>query len=423
MLEFLKKIFKDEEQEAKKFLEIKLPILEDWLKEMSKPITEELRLQTEEMLMKISEELQRARFNIEILENAKLQNPNIPFKAKQYMEGNRKAYARAVTSFLGHMEINNKDYFYLIEFCKQFDELINELNKSTLRSYTILQEFFANETNKIAENLRNFDKIFKELKAILNGRKIVAVNVLIEKAHILEAKNKQKINLDVELKDADARAELAVGEKDAILSEIENFNKGDAYSSFLRLNEEKKRMESSFAEDKNKILQAFSVLERPLRKYSHIAFEHEEIVLEYLKNPIESLANDKGYAILQVLANLEKLLAESKIGLDERKKEKSLEEIKRLSKEFLEQFMKKYYSFKAENEELESKIKATGVAEQLKEFKQRLEESNFRIEKNSEELKKLGNDLDKLNNSIESIRSEIESSVKEVFEYEIKVVV
>ena len=109
MLEFLKKIFKNEEQEAKQLREIRLQNLEEWVDEKSKPLTEEVKHRAEEILMKVNEELERARFNVEVLEHAKLQNPNIPFKAKQYMEGNRKAYIKATNSFLGHMEINNKD--------------------------------------------------------------------------------------------------------------------------------------------------------------------------------------------------------------------------------------------------------------------------------------------------------------------------
>src|SRR3989338_2811741 len=191
MLDFLKKIFQNGEQETKKAIEIRLPILEEWLKEKSRPLMEDARIRIEEFLMKLNEELQRTRFNVEVLENAKLQNPNIPFKAKQYMEGNRKAYVRVVNSFLGHMEINNKDYFYLVDFCKLFDELINDLNKGTFRSYTILQEFFANETSRIAHNLKNFDGLFKELKSALNDKEMVAVNKAMEKIQSLVSRSEE----------------------------------------------------------------------------------------------------------------------------------------------------------------------------------------------------------------------------------------
>ena len=91
MLEFIKKIFKNGEPETKQVHDISLHNLEDWIEEKAKPLMEDVKLKRDEILMKISEELERARFNLEVLENAKLHNPNIPFKAKQYMEGNRRA--------------------------------------------------------------------------------------------------------------------------------------------------------------------------------------------------------------------------------------------------------------------------------------------------------------------------------------------
>ncbi|MBI2652886.1 hypothetical protein HYX00_05455, partial [Candidatus Woesearchaeota archaeon] len=403
MLNFLKKIFQNEEQEIKKVIEISMQNLEEWLNERAKPLMEEVQQQIEEILMRVNEELQRARINVETLENAKLQNPNIPFKAKQYMEGNRKAYIRAVNSFLGHMEINNRDYFYLLDFCKHFDELINDLNKGTLRSYTILQEFFANETNGIAQNLKNFDTIFSELKSALNNEKIVAVNRTREKIEGLKTKIKQKINLGIDFKGIEAELNLANKEKESIMAEIEQFNKGDEHNNFLRLNEEKKNKANAFYNDENQILQSFSVLERSLRKYSHIAFEHEEIVLDYLKHPIETLTNDKNLVILDILKNLEKLLNENKLQIDNKKKEKSVEEIGRLNRNFIEGFLKKYFSFKAEIENLDNKIKATGVAEKLKNFNKQLEDINSSIEKNNEEFNSLKSDVAKITNSIESL--------------------
>ena len=415
MLNFLKKIFQSEErQDTRKIAEIRLQDLEEWLNERSKPLMEEVQQQSHEILMRVDEELQKSRINIELLENAKLQNPNIPFKAKQYMEGNRQAYIRSVNSFLGHMEINNKEYFYLVDFCKEFDELINNLNKSTLRSYTILQEFLANETGKIAQNIKNFDRLFTELRAALGNAKLVSIKNAIEKVQSLKSKTKQKMNLNVELKDMEAILILANGEKDQIVQEIEKFRKSDEHTSFLQLVEQKKAKSSAFYEDQKTIVQSLSVLERPLRKYSHVAFEHEELVLEYLNNPIETLANDKGLSILEVLKNLEKLLLENQLQIDEKKKEKSLEEIKKLSGEFLNEFLKKYFAYREEMNEIEQKIARAGVSERFREFNSRLEAINLKAEKNTEELAKLKGDSEKIAYAISNLKDEIEKDVKDI---------
>ena len=417
----LKKIFRNEEQETKKSIEINLQNLEEWLDEKSKPLMEEVRQQTEEILMRVNDELQKSMINVKILENAKLQNPNIPFKAKQYMEGNRQAYIRSINSFLGHMEINNKDYFYLEDFCKTFDDLMNNLNKSTLRSYTILQEFFSNETGKIANNLNSFDKLFSELKSALKNEKLVSINKAREKVQNLKSKKKQKINLDVELRGMEATLKLANEEKATMIQEIEKFSKSEELNNFLSLVEKKKSKTTAYYEDQNIIMQSFSTLERTLRKYSHVAFEHEEIVLDYINNPIETLANDKSLSILDVIKNLEKLLRENQLQIDEKKKERSMEEIKKLNKEFLKEFLKKYYAFKEEIEDLDQKIKRTGVAEKFKELNKQLDEINIKIEKNNEEFNKLKNDSEKLNLAIANLTNNIENDLRGIFNEEIKI--
>ena len=423
MLEFIKKIFKSEEPETKQVTGIELQNLEEWVKEKAKPTTEEIKIRTDEILMKIDEELQRTRFNVEVLENAKLQNPNIPFRAKQYMEGNRKSYIKSVGSFAGNLEINNRDYFYLVNFCREFEIMLNDLHNGTLRSYSILQEFFANETSKIAQNIKNFDNFFKELNSVLKDDRMVAIDNVIEKISGLEAKAKQKINLDIELKDAEASVMLAKNEKDSLMADIMKFDRGEEHNEFLKLNEERKGKTKSFYEDENRIIQSFSVLERPLRKYSHVAFEHEEIVLDYLKDPVGTLVNDKGMKILEILKNLEKLLNENKVQIDDRKKEKALEEAKKFSKEFIEQFMKKYFSFQAEIESIDSKIKSSGVAERLKDYNKKLEDVNIRIDKNNEEYTKLKSDSKKLNDCILTFKNDVENSVKNLFGEEIKAVI
>jgi len=422
MFNFLKKILKNEEQQqAKQEIEIKVHDLEDWVGEKAKPWMEDAKHKADEILMKVDEELQRTRFNIERLENAKLQNPNIPFKAKQYMEGNRKVYIRSVNSFLGHIEINNKDYHYLLEFCKEFEKMINALNKDTLRSYTILQEFFANESGKIAENLRNFDKLFNALRSALNSENLGAVNITREKAESLRAKCRQRLNIGVDLKGSEASLKLANEEKESIMAEIMNFSQSEEHNKFIDLNEKKKNKEKEFAEGQDVILQSFSVLERPLRKYSHIAFDHEEDVLKYLKEPIDTLVSDKEMRIADILKNLEKMLAENSIQIDEKKKEKTLEEIKKLNREFLKSFIGKHQSFQSEIEELDKEIKATGVSQKMKDLNKKLEEANTIIEKNKGEYERTKNDFEKANSSIESLKAEISELIKDVFSEDVKI--
>lgn len=424
MLEFIKKIFKNGDvHESKKGINIQFLNLEEWINEKSKPLMEDTNQKIEEILMKVNDEIEKSMMNVEILENARLQNPNIPYKAMQYMHGNRKTYARGINSFLGQMKINNREYFYLLDFCNQFDKLLFDLNKGTLRSYTILQEFFANETNAIAQNLRNFDSFFKALKSALNSEKMLAVNNTKEQIQEFKAKIKQKINLEVDLRNSEAELKLANNEKSEALEDIEKFHKSKEHGDFLNLNEDKKNKASSFYNDENKILQSFFVLERALRKYSHVVFEHEEIALKYISHPIETLSNDKDLVILKILDNLKNLLNENKLQIDEKKKEKSLEEIGKLSEEFFRKFLEKYVCFKLEIEELDNKIKLLGVADKNKKFGNRIEKTNMAIEKYLGESSQLKSEIAKNEAAMTNLKDSIKNSVKGIFNEEVEITV
>jgi hypothetical protein len=421
MLRFIRKIFREERQESKSQIEMPLQNLKEWAIERSKPMMEEIRRETEEILMKIDEERQRTKFNLEILENAKLHNTNIPYKAKQYMEGNRTAYIRSISSFLGHMEINNKNYHYLLEFVKKVDELLDNLGKDTIRSYSILQEFFANESGKIASNIKQFDLLFKELKIALNDSKAARTNVLVKGIEQLEQRSKQKLNISLDLKNAEGTMNLVIAEKDSLMKSIDEFDKSEEHNNFINLTDQKKSRIMDFAKEQDVILQSFSLLERPLRKYSHIAFQHEELTLQYINDPVTSLTNDKEFEICSILLNLERMLSEGTIQVDEKKKEKSIEEIKKLSKEFFQGFLKKFYSLKSEISELEIQINATGVSQKFKSFNRQLEELNLRIEKTTREFKRAGEDHDRITKSFSSLLEETSSGLRSIFGEEIRI--
>jgi hypothetical protein len=319
------------------------------------------------------------------------------------------------------MEVNNRDYHYLVEFCNEFEKMIEELNTGTLRSYTILQEFFANESGKIAKNLRNFDMLFKELKMELGSERLVSANSAIEKAKDLEAKTKQKLNMSLEIKDTEASLQVVEREKNSILKEIGDFSKSQEHENFLKLTEERKSKTSSFFNDEDQLTQYFSVIERPLRKYSHTAFEHEELVLGYLKDPVGALSNDKDLKIADALASLKSMISEGKLQFDERKKEKAVEAIEKMDKIFLKNFAEKCYSFKSEMKDIDNKIIASGVAEKFRSLNKQLENANLRMESISAELGRAKIDHEKASAAVDLMKKEIESSVNSMFKLEISI--
>ena len=421
MLKFIRKIFQEDQKGQKESFSVSLQYLEEWVSEKSKPAFEELKQKTDEILMHVGEELERTRTDLERLENAKLQNPNIPFKAKQYMEGNRKSYSRSMNSFLGNLEINNRDFFYLTDYCDKFDQRLDELGKSTIRSYTILQEFFSNETDKVTKDIKRFDDLFRQLKSELKNEKIVSINLLKEKAQSLRLKSNARLNLQMDLKNAEASLAIAQKEKEDLMRSIESFEKSEEHNNFLKSIEDKKTRAKELRDFEDGLFQSFSVLEKALRKYSHIAFEHEEMILKYLHDPIGSISDDPELKIHNALTSLLSVLEENNLIIEEKKREKSIEEIKKLSRDFLSQFRENHFALKDGLKEVEDRLNRSGVQQKFRELNLRLQDTNLRTEKLSKECNQSKSDALKMDEAMLTLKTDIEKSVKSLFNEEINI--
>jgi len=102
IFDFLK--FKEKEE----IEEIKLEELEPWIDSWSKKAFEDANLKLVSIRQRITEEKNKLLESIQNLEKAELKNPNIPERAKQIMEGNRKTYILKLNSLLEEINLPEK---------------------------------------------------------------------------------------------------------------------------------------------------------------------------------------------------------------------------------------------------------------------------------------------------------------------------
>ena len=154
----IQKLFSKELETA----DINLSDLNGWLKERLTQEYSESNLS--EKIDALTQLITSARSKLQILETAQLKNNNIEEKLKNFMSGNRTNYIRQVNMFLDTLKIPENQ-----ENIKTFVESANlafeNLNKSAKKSFYILQEFFAEESGKVAEDLRRIDTKTKEIKS------------------------------------------------------------------------------------------------------------------------------------------------------------------------------------------------------------------------------------------------------------------
>lgn len=391
MLNLLKKLFRKEE----KIEEINFSNLDTWISEKSKPVIDEFNRNIQYVVEAFNYKMKKITGDLDYLKNSQLSNPNIPQKAKQYMEGNREFYTNAVSSWTKSISIEPTKES-LQNLVVEFDKKLDELNKSTIRSYTILQEFFANESGKIAEGIKELNANVKKISGILSSEKILMLEKLTSELGKIKSGIEQKEKLLQLLEDQKSKTERAKEEHAKLSRETEEFKQSEEFIESNALRNEKAALVREMDNYEDRLIQSMAIIERALRKYSHIAFEHEEIVLDYLNSPLKTLSEDKNFTLIEILKKMEEMVSNGTIKLDESKKSKTLDELKKLDEAFVRKCFTAYENLMQKVAEIDKVLREIDVANKLSGLNAKLANSELII-------RNLENGASKMKSSIERI--------------------
>lgn len=394
MLNFLKKLFAKEEAQEE---EIELNKLSAWLDEKAEPLFESLDNNIHQIIVKINNEKEKSAENLKILENAKLQNPKIPERVKTIMEGNRSAFIKKVSFFFDNLDLkhnNNNDYNKLIEKCSKIKEEIGSLGSSTARSYQILNEFFAREAENIAINIKKVEDCSKEIKDSINNDKISSIKKIKEDIAEIQNKIRLKEKYAIDLENNKKNLQSNKDKKAETEKKIDELKLGKGYSHYEKLLEERTKLKSGISHIESRLFHDFSVLERALKKYAKIAFENEKLILEYLSNPVIALSDDGDFAILKILDSLKGAVSGNGLGLDEKKRKKTLDKINELDSVYFAKMQDNFRNAKQRLNDTEHDVNNN--------------ESKKELESNNKELKIINEDIEGLNSAISNINNELE---------------
>ena len=406
MLRFLKNIFAKKEAERE---EVALDKLGNWFEGNTKGIFNSLDEKTGHAKSKIRDEIKKCAENLEILKNAELKNPNIPIRAKQAMEGNREAYIKRIEIFLNNINLNKTDYDELMDFCRNFSEELDILARSTLKSYHILQQFLANESSAIALNIKNMDNFVKELKNSIADSSLENIESIKNEISNLKIKIKRKDDLKEELDNKLKDIVELKKSKESLEEEIANFKKSGDFVNFLEFQGKRELIKKEIENHKDNFLHSFSILEKAFKKFSRIAFEDKKTVEDYASFPLNALMKDSEFKIIKILANLEKNIYGNKLDLDEKKRQKSLDEIKKLDKEFFISFLKAHNELKEKLNKINKEIWDNEAEKNEIELNGKFNSANLKIEKLESNIGGLKQEFEKIN--IQELKNGLQENI------------
>jgi len=338
MIGLLKKIFAKKETEIAVVLEANLLT---WYDDQVIPIKSKADQQIIDNKDQIKAEIKSSEVNLKKLDEALLQNPNIPIRQKQFMHGNRQAYIRRIQSFLGSLNVEEMDADELEAFCKNFEEQFLELGKSTQRQSTILREFFHNESRDISENISNLRKYIQDLKKILDNSEYGIIQNLRDDIKLYISNKDLTQQLSTSIGTLETEVARQRKDKENAKINIAEIEKSPEYHNVQQAENKVVITEGELKSSKQAFLDKFSTLESALRKYSYTQPQFEPLINTYIDNPVNGLLNDSHFEIVKVLDALSQALLKDEIDLKDKKKEKTLSLLNDMNDIYLSSMVKR----------------------------------------------------------------------------------
>ncbi len=400
MLNLLKKVKENLKQKFSKINKIEnksdtinINEIENFLNKTISDVQVNLDEEINKLYTNIQEEIRIAKENLDKLEKAELMNEKIDIKEKQIMEGNRQEYCKRMHKFLDNLNLTSRGYFGAKEFIVRFNADFQQLNKNILKSFIILQEFYAHESTAVAKNIKQIAIYTEEFQRLIQQSKM---NPLINSRNIYTQikQNNQKIDL-IEQKIEERKEELSKLRisREEMEKKMELFKNQDDFKKYNVMLEEREELINRLKTKELNLLQEFSLLERALKKHQRNSI-HEKLIEEYLVNAATTLQKDNELKILSIFEELK--INIEKTELKDKQKDKTLEKINQLNKEYL---LKWISEFKELKDEKSQKDHIINFNKTMRDYNELEYKSQHLIEKSGRIIEEI-NQLEIIKNSL-----------------------
>ncbi|MBN2052840.1 hypothetical protein JW756_05025 [Candidatus Woesearchaeota archaeon] len=346
------------------------------------------------------------------LEKAGLMNENIPIKAKQIMDGHRKAYIQRLKRFLDEIEMP-EDFSQIGFFAAKFSEDLTKLSAETQKNYLVLKEFMEAEIIKVAKTIKAIEEELSRLQAEIENEGIEAIKDAKLKLRQYHDDLKKKAMLEEEKLNQGNEVDSLRERKVKMQTRLDDLHQTNEYNEFKDLLENKKKYEEQLKAIETELKVIFAHLNRPLRKYKHASLQ-EKLIDKYLLDPMGALEEDASFTLIEVLDRMKQELGN--LELKENQLEKTVEMIDKLNKDFIMNKKLDIDKLKELNKETASRINTSVIALNIAEtdtLLRGLSEKIIQAEQSLEEISKAleGINLDYLKQKVKEKINEINPKV------------
>lgn len=421
-MSWFKRLFsRNEEPEQALSVELDVSDVLQWYNKRVSESFDSLKSVIKDSYESILSESNDLKKTLEKLKDAELQNPNVPDKVLQIMEGNRKAYINQHILFLESLGIPQEvKYKNTVTFCENFNDVLEKLAQSTGKSHAILDEFFGNHVSQVNMHVKKMKDSAESIRKELTREKDDINFVEDVRDQISDLLKKHKLTQDIIEDIALEKQKLESSKlmKEKLEKREENLKKREEYIEFKRVVEEKDRAVKAVRQVESEINHVFAQLDRPLRKYERIAVEYIKLLQSYLSDPVAAFVIDENFDVIPLMQKIKSaLLANTIVLKDDKEREKALSRIDQISPEGLQNLKARLADANNERKKIENKLKHNPVIRQLEDMQYKLNHTKEQMEKTEENIDNLMRRKEKLN--IPFIKEKVENNVKSITQVEV----
>ena len=327
--------------------------LKIWAAEQEKEYSQKHEEKVKSLEQEFPGLLQTAKEAVTALANAELRNPNIPERAKHYMQGNREQIVKATARLIENLLVpkTQGDLTFI-------DQQFQQYSQTNARAAAILSEFFGQEVKAITTALAEIERKMNEVKA---GEKQKQSFAEIQ-SRVLAIENIARQNSEIEQrrKELDDTINFSKKKQNDLKNQKEQLLASKDYTQIKEdlVAANRKRQQAEQA-----ITDLFLPLVAAIKKYAHSM--HDKNLEAYAENPLEALVKDYGLQIIVHVPKIKEMLEKGELELKQDKQEKAKESINILTKTHLAALVHAYANAKKEETELQKAITRRPVVQEL----------------------------------------------------------
>ncbi len=332
------------------------------------------------------------------LEQAALQNENLPARVLTIMEGNRTAYLKRTRQFTNEVTAHAAALHALDTSAKMSEHLtrapllFEEYGKQTMKPYFVLKEFFANDVYKIAAAVKKLEGFFGQFVSDIEKSPLMQY----EKISELLMRVKSRIAKKKEIAESKARFMEQILAEDTQLAELKRqLDLVSASSGYAELEKKKEELVQVQAQQKKMQDGAFAKmapLSRALRKFEKVTLNVKPVQF-LISNPLHALEELPLGVLRETFENLLESVVRGSLEL----KENVQKENRAILDELLKTWLAEYkHSFSAGTQkilELSSAIKNHPAQKEYDTITERMTQYQLQRALREENLRRLEGEL------------------------------